>query len=117
MHPAGTRSAAQGIIFRSRHRTNLLEALNPWETGFIESFNARRRDELPNGEIFYSLKEARTVIEAWRRHCNAVRRHAFLGYHPPVPGIFALALATWLSARPQPAPSAALPLARRPRSN
>jgi transposase InsO family protein len=30
-----------------------------WENGFIESFNARLRDELMDGEIFYSLAEAR----------------------------------------------------------
>jgi hypothetical protein len=35
----------------------------PWENGYIESFNARFRDELLNGEIFYSLKEAQIVIE------------------------------------------------------
>jgi len=33
---------------------------SPWENGFIESFNARLRDELLDGEIFYSLKEARS---------------------------------------------------------
>ena len=29
---------------------------SPWENGFIESFNARLRDELLDGEIFYSLR-------------------------------------------------------------
>ena len=43
------------------------------------SFNARLRDELLNGEIFYSLAEARVIIEAWRRHFNAVQPHASLG--------------------------------------
>ena len=33
---------------------------------FFESFNARLRDELLDGEIFYSLSEARIVIESWR---------------------------------------------------
>jgi len=37
----------------------------------------RRRSErlwlLLNGEIFYSLKEAMTVNEAWRQHYNEVR--------------------------------------------
>lgn len=28
-----------------------------WENGYIESFNARLRDELLNGEIFYSLAD------------------------------------------------------------
>ena len=31
---------------------------SPWENGYCESFNARFRDELLNGEIFYTLKEA-----------------------------------------------------------
>jgi transposase InsO family protein len=35
-----------------------------WENGFIESFNARLRDELMDGEIFYSLAEARIVVES-----------------------------------------------------
>jgi putative transposase len=32
--------------------------------GYIESFNGRLRDELLDGEIFYSLREARIVIES-----------------------------------------------------
>ena len=35
---------------------------SPWENGYIESFNARLRDELLEGEIFYTLKEAHIVI-------------------------------------------------------
>jgi Integrase core domain len=38
--------------------------------GYIESFNARLRDELLNDEIFYTLREAQIVIESWRRHYN-----------------------------------------------
>ncbi len=45
----------------------------------------RLRDELLNGEIFYTLKEARVLIESWRRHYNAVRPHSSLGYRPPAP--------------------------------
>jgi transposase InsO family protein len=58
---------------------------SPWDNGYVESFNARLRDELLNGEIFYSLREAQIVIESWRRHYNAVRPHASLGYQPPAP--------------------------------
>ncbi|MCB2160573.1 transposase, partial [bacterium] len=43
------------------------------------------RDELLNGEIFYSLKEAQILIEMWRKHYNTVRPHSALGYRPPVP--------------------------------
>src|SRR5215216_505132 len=48
---------------------------SPWENGYVESFNARLRDELLDGEIFYTLREAQIVIESWRRHYNAVRPH------------------------------------------
>ena len=46
---------------------------SPWENGYNESFNGSLRDELLNGEIFYSLAEAKVLIEAWRRHYNTVR--------------------------------------------
>ena len=45
-------------------RTAYSEPGSPWENGYCESFNARFRDELLNGEIFYSLAEAKVVIEA-----------------------------------------------------
>ena len=48
-------------------------------------FVAEAVDELLNGEIFYTLKEAQVLIEAWRRHYNAVRPHGSLGYRPPAP--------------------------------
>jgi transposase InsO family protein len=41
------------------------------------------RDELLDGEIFYSLREAQILIESWRRHYNTVRPHGALGYRPP----------------------------------
>jgi len=50
-----------------------------------EAFNARFGDELLNGEIFFSLREAQILIERWRRHCNTVRPHSALGYRPPAP--------------------------------
>ena len=58
---------------------------SPWENGYCESFNARFRDELLNGEIFYSMKEAQIIIEEWRKHYNTKRPHSALGYRPPAP--------------------------------
>ena len=58
---------------------------SPWENGYCESFNGKLRDELLNGEIFYTLKEAQVVIESWRRYYNTVRPHSALGYRPPAP--------------------------------
>ena len=54
------------------------------------------RDELLNGEIFYTLKEANVLIQRWRRHYNQVRPHSALGYKPPAP-------VTWSPGRPDPA--------------
>ena len=58
---------------------------SPWENGYNESFNGRLRDELLNGEIFYTLKEAQVIIERWRHHYNHIRPHSSLGYKPPAP--------------------------------
>jgi len=77
---------------------------SPWENGYIESFNARFRDELLNGEIFYTLEEAQIIIESWRRHYNTVRPHASLGYRAPAPEVLIPTTATWSAAQPRPAP-------------
>jgi len=55
------------------------------ENGYRESFNGKLRDELLNGETFYSLKEVQIVIEQWRKHSNTVRPHSALNYRPPAP--------------------------------
>ena len=51
-------------------KTAYIERGSPWENGYCESFNSKLRDELLNGEIFYTLKEAKVIIENWRRHYN-----------------------------------------------
>jgi transposase InsO family protein len=66
-------------------KTAYIEPGSPWENGYCESFNARFRDELLNGELFYSLKEAQILIEEWPIHYNTVRPHSSLGYRPPAP--------------------------------
>ena len=52
-------------------------------TAIANPYNGKLRDELLNGEIFYTLKEAKIVIEAWRRHYNTIRPHSSLRYRPP----------------------------------
>ena len=69
-------------------KTLYIEPGSPWENGYCESFNGKLRDELLNGEIFYSLKEAKAVIGQWRSHYNTVRPHSSLGYRPPAPLAF-----------------------------
>ena len=46
-------------------------------------FRAVRR--VPGREIFYTLTEAKVLIEQWRRQYNTVRPHSALGYRPPAP--------------------------------
>ena len=81
---------------------------SPWENGYVESFNARLRDELLDGEIFDSLREAQILIESWRRHYNTVRPHGALGYRPPAPEVFLSAFAAWPAALTWTAPSSPL---------
>ena len=69
-------------------KTLYIEPGSPWGNGYCESFNGKLRDELLNGEIFCSLKEARVLIEKWRQHYNTVRPHSSLGYRPPAPQTF-----------------------------
>ena len=68
-------------------KTAYIEPGSPWENGYVESFNGKLRDELLNGEIFYTLAEAKIVIEQWRRHYNTARPHSSLGYKPPAPEV------------------------------
>lgn len=66
-------------------KTLFIEPGSPWENGYNESFNGKLRDELLNGEIFYTLKEAQVLIEQWRKKYNTIRPHSSLGYKPPAP--------------------------------
>lgn len=112
--PEFVAKAVQEWIGAVGAKTAYIAPGSPWENGYIESFNARLRDELLNGEIFYSLKEAQIIIESWRQHYNRFRPHASLGYRAPAPEVFVPGLAAWPSALVGAAPTATLPLAPRP---
>ena len=77
--------AVRNRILAVGAKTVYIEPGSPRETCCCVSFNARLRDELLNGEIFDSLKEAQIVIEEWRKHYNTVRPHNALRYKPPAP--------------------------------
>jgi transposase InsO family protein len=107
--------AVQEWITAVGAKTAYITPGSPWENGYVESFNARLRDELLDGEIFYSLAEAKIVIESWRRHYNTVRPHdpggiarSALGYKPPAPEVFVPAMAARAAAQPKPASPPAL---------
>jgi putative transposase len=102
--PEFVAKAVQDWIKAVGSKTAYITPGSPWENGFIESFNARLRDELLDGEIFYSLKEVRVVVESWRRHYNTKRPHGSLGYKPPAPEVFVPAFVTRTTSKAQSAP-------------
>ena len=115
--PEFVAKAVQAWITAVGAKTAYIAPGSPWGNGYVDSFNARLRDELLDGEVFYSLREAQIIIESWRRHYNTVRPHASLGYRPPAPEVFVPAFAAWQAAPPRPAPPAMLPVAQRPTLN
>ena len=80
----------QAWLKRQDVKSLFIEAGSPWENGYIESFNGKMRDELLAREIFYSLKEAKVMIEMWRQQYNTIRPHSALGYRPPAPAAITL---------------------------
>lgn len=55
----------------------------PVENGYIESFNGRLRDECLNGEVFFTLTDAREKLGRWRRDYNQQRPHSALADRTP----------------------------------
>ncbi len=64
--------------------TKYIEPGSPWENPYVESFNARIRDELLANTEFCNLTEAHVLIEGWRIEYNTERPHSSLGYLTPV---------------------------------
>lgn len=71
-------------------QTAYIEPGSPWQNGYCESFNGKFRDQFLDGELFYSLQEAKVLIEHWRMHFNTTRPHRSIGRRPPAP-------AAWLT--------------------
>jgi putative transposase len=76
--PEMTSKAVRNWLANVGAQTLYIEPGSPWENGYCESFNSKLRDELLNGEIFHSLREAQVLIEQWRNHYNTLRPHSAL---------------------------------------
>ena len=85
--PEFTAKAVRNWLGRIGVKTLFIEPGSPWENGYNESFNGKLRDEVLNGEIFYTLREAQVIIEGWRQEYNTFRPHSSLGYRPPAPEV------------------------------
>jgi hypothetical protein len=67
-------------------KTLFIEPGSPWENGYNESFNGKLRDEVLNREVYFTLKEAKIVIENWRQEYNTIRPYSSLNDRPPGAG-------------------------------
>lgn len=63
-----------------------LEPGSPWETGYVESFNRKLRDELLAREAFDTLLKSKGLIERWRQHYKHDPAEESLGITAPGPG-------------------------------
>lgn len=61
--PEFTAKAVRLWLSKVGVKTLFIEPGSPWENGYVDSFNGKLRDELLNGEILYTLREARVLIE------------------------------------------------------
>lgn len=68
-------------------KTATIEPSSPLENGYCENFTSKLRDEMLDGEIVYSLAEAKVVIEGWRQQTNTKRPHSSLAHRPPAPEV------------------------------
>jgi transposase InsO family protein len=80
-----TAEAVRHWLDRVDVQTLFIEPGSPWENGYVESFNGKLRDELLYREIYYTLLEAKVLVERWRKEYNGIRPHSSLGYRPPAP--------------------------------
>jgi transposase InsO family protein len=86
--PEFTAQAVREWLARVEVKTLFIERGSPWENGYVESFIGKMRDELLNQEIFFTLREAKVLVERWRKEYNEIRPHSALGYRPPAPKAF-----------------------------
>jgi transposase InsO family protein len=65
--------------------THILAApRSPTTTGKIERWHKTLRREFLDGEVFASLDDAQTRLDAWVRHYNHERPHQSIGRTPPI---------------------------------
>ncbi len=64
-------------------KTRYIDPGSPWQNGHNESFNAVFRDGCLDRWLFYSVQEARRVINGWLDEYNIERPHGALAGAPP----------------------------------
>ncbi len=65
-------------------KLHFIQPGKPTQNAFVESFNGRFRHLCLNQQYFFSIEDAREIVDRWRDHYNRVKPHSSLGYQPPV---------------------------------
>ena len=81
--PEFVAKALQRWLREEQINTRYIEPGSPWQNPWCESFNGVFRDGCLDRWLFIDLREARAVIEAWRREYNEERPHGSLGGMTP----------------------------------
>ncbi len=89
--PEFTAKAIRQWLSANQVKTVYIKPGAPWENAYAESFISKLRDELLDREIFFTLEEARVMLERFRIDYNTVRPHSALGYLSPLEAIEAAA--------------------------
>ena len=75
--------AMDAWAYRQGVRLDFIRPGKPVENGLIESFNGRLRDECLNTHLFWTMEEAREILQDWRMDYNRARPHGALGHQTP----------------------------------
>lgn len=103
--PEFVAEAIQQWLQNSGVQTLYIAPGRPWENAYLESFNSRFRDELLNTESFGNLREAKVLVEDYRRRYNHHRPHSSLNYATPAAFAAACLASAPASAGPAPTPN------------
>jgi len=69
--------------YNRKAKLHFIRPGKPVDNAFMESFNARLRNECLSVNWFRSIEHARKVIEEWRMAYNENRPHSTLGFLTP----------------------------------
>lgn len=69
--------------YKNRVKLDFITPGKPIENAYIESFNGKFREECLNDNWFFTIWNARDIIESWRIHYNSKRPHSSLDFLTP----------------------------------
>jgi transposase InsO family protein len=81
--PEFVAKCVQAWLKQKHVNVHYIDPGSPWQNGTNESFNAVFRDGCLDRWEFYSLSEARRVIEQWLEEYNTIRPHGALNMMTP----------------------------------